>query len=100
VGEKRYYHEIEDWSMDNSGYFLIRVDLERGLLEAAHCKKLGIIDKIFEGKKPQDIYYEIHKEGLISRIDHAAYLGKELCKAHIALKQGIKYVQDSELEFD
>ena len=93
------YHEIEDWSMDKNGYFLIRVDTERKILELAHCKKLGIVDSIFEGKKPQDVYYELHKANLISRIDHAAYVGKELYKAYIALQKGLTYVQDSELEF-
>ena len=93
------YHEIEDWSMDERGYFLIRVDKGRDVLELAHCKELGIVDCIFEGKKPQDIYYELHKAGLISRIDHAAYVGKELHKAYIALKRGLEYVQDSELDW-
>lgn len=96
VGE---YDEIEDWSMDEKGYFLIRVNRERKILELAHCKKLGVIDCIFEGKKPQDVYYELHKAGLISRIDHAAYVGKELHKAFICLQKGLEYTQDSELVF-
>ncbi len=93
------YDEIEDWSMDEKGYFLIRVNKEKKIIELAHCKKLGIVDSIFEGKKPQDIYYELHKAGLISRIDHAAYVGKELYKAYLSLHKGIEYVQDSDLEF-
>jgi len=38
------------------------------------------------------------KAGLISRDDHAAYLGRETLKAETALKLGIPYVQDSDLE--
>ncbi|MFP4558915.1 MAG: DUF4346 domain-containing protein, partial [Archaeoglobaceae archaeon] len=33
------------------------------------------------------------------RLDHAAYLGRELKKAEIALKLNKNYVQDSELNF-
>ena len=38
-------------------------------------------------------------KGLISRLDHAAYLGRELKKAEIAAKLGKNYVQDAELNF-
>jgi len=32
--------------------------------------------------------------GLVSRWDHAAYLGSELTKAEIALRTGKEYIQD------
>ncbi|MBI2105482.1 DUF4346 domain-containing protein [Candidatus Woesearchaeota archaeon] len=41
----------------------------------------------------------INKKKLNIRKDHCAYLGRELQKAYIALKKGIKYVQDDELKF-
>ncbi|HEX2172228.1 MAG TPA: DUF4346 domain-containing protein, partial [Dehalococcoidia bacterium] len=34
---------------------------------------------------------------LVSRMQHAAYLGRELAKAETALKYGMKYVQDDPL---
>jgi dihydropteroate synthase len=34
---------------------------------------------------------------LVTRLDHAAYLGNELAKAEIALKTGKSYVQDNSL---
>jgi len=37
------------------------------------------------------------KNKLISRFDHAAYLGRELFKAEIALAKGLPYTQDSPL---
>lgn len=40
------------------------------------------------------IYEEILRRNLISRMEHAAYLGMELEKAEIALKLNKKYVQD------
>ena len=36
--------------------------------------------------------------GLISRMEHAAYLGKELEKAYLALKYTLQYVQDDPLD--
>jgi dihydropteroate synthase len=34
--------------------------------------------------------------GLLSRLDHAGYLGRELTKAKLALDLGWNYVQDEE----
>ena len=39
------------------------------------------------------LYKMIIKSDLVSRLDHAAYLGKELIKAELALKLGMSYVQ-------
>jgi dihydropteroate synthase len=36
----------------------------------------------------------IIKKGLVSRVEHAAYLGAELQKAEISLKLGKNYLQD------
>jgi tetrahydromethanopterin S-methyltransferase subunit A len=33
-------------------------------------------------------------EGLVSRAEHAAYLGKELARAEEALKSGREYIQE------
>ena len=49
------------------------------------------------GKSAEDLYNEILKRKLLFRLDHAAYLGKELAKAEIALALGKNYVQDEEL---
>ena len=39
-------------------------------------------------------YSEKNKKGWFTRLDHAAYLGKELKKAEIALATGTDYVQE------
>ena len=44
--------------------------------------------------------YKTIDKGFLSRLDHAAYLGKELQKAYLALKLGLAYQQDSELKID
>ncbi|MEM3426463.1 MAG: DUF4346 domain-containing protein, partial [Thermoproteota archaeon] len=43
------------------------------------------------------LYRRILNENLVSRLDHAAYLGKELTRAEIALREGKPYVQDKAL---
>ena len=57
----------------------------------------GKLNSIIFGKDALSIGQTIIREGLISRIDHSLYLGKELMKAEIALKFGLRYEQCSEL---
>jgi dihydropteroate synthase-like protein len=46
------------------------------------------------GKTADVIYSKIIELGLVSFLDHAAYLGGELAKAEIALRTGKEYIQD------
>ena len=82
-------------------YFLIRLDRKNNNIEVVFCnEKNNVILKVV-GKKPVEIYQTmINKEKLPIMKDHVAYLGRELQKAYIALKQGLDYVQDEELDFD
>ncbi|MFN3384446.1 MAG: dihydropteroate synthase-like protein [Archaeoglobaceae archaeon] len=51
------------------------------------------------GERAKEIIDTILKLGLVSRLDHAAYLGRELMKAEIALRLGKNYIQDRDLNF-
>jgi dihydropteroate synthase-like protein len=51
------------------------------------------------GRNAKEVYDTAIERNLISRLDHACYLGKELMKAEIALKLGKNYVQDRDLDF-
>ncbi|MEK6917236.1 MAG: DUF4346 domain-containing protein [Nanoarchaeota archaeon] len=92
------YHPIKDWVMDPKGYFLVRFNKQKQLLELGHCIQDNVIEFMITGKTPQEVYFTACEKGLISRLDHAAYLGKELEKAYLAMKYGLEYVQDEELE--
>jgi tetrahydromethanopterin S-methyltransferase subunit A len=99
---KGSYHQLKDWVMDPKGYFLIRINSRLKRLEAGYCPKLPRkgrhgVKVMITGRTPQEIYFTAAKRGLISRLDHAAYLGKELEKAYVAMQLGLKYVQDDEL---
>lgn len=50
--------------------------------------------KAIRGKRWQDILYTILKEGGVSLMDHAGYLGAELFKAELAIRYGRSFEQD------
>ena len=85
---------------DKAGSFKIRVEhaisVKDSYIVATHFKKTKPTIS-FEGKKASEIYEEIIEKGLVTRLDHAAYLGKELEKAEIAMLTGKEYVQDFDL---
>ncbi len=84
---------------DRTGFFRIWVDRDRGEICAMHFKwdDPRRPDVTICGEKASDVYLEIFDLGLVSGYSHAAYLGKELGKAELALKLRKSYVQDSEL---
>jgi dihydropteroate synthase len=91
------YDSYKDFEMDPKGYFLIKIYPEDNKLGIRYCDPQThkpVVD-IF-GKTPQECYFTAIERGLVSRMDHAAYLGKELMKAFVCLKQGKEYEQDSE----
>ena len=94
------YDRIRDWKMDPAGYFLIRINREEGTIEAGFCKASNKVEKVIIGKTAIEVFNTIIRENLVSSLQHAADLGAELQKAEIALKQGIKYIQDDPLDFN
>ena len=99
------YHKIKDWKMDPKGYFLIGVDKKKNFIQVGYCKftKLGnspINDMVAEitGKTAIEIVNTLIRENYISSLQHAADMGIELCKAELALKYKLNYVQDRDLK--
>ena len=98
------YHKIKDWVMDPKGYFLINIDRKNDFLRVGYCKftKLGnnpVNDMVAEivGKTAIEIVNTLIKENYISSLQHAGDMGIELCKAELALKNNLDYVQDKDL---
>ena len=99
------YHKIKDWVMDPKGYFLIAIDKKNNLLRVGYCKftKLGkdsVNDMVAEivGKTAIEIINTLIKENYISSLQHAGDMGIELCKAELALRNNLDYVQDKNLD--
>ena len=101
------YHKIKDWRMDPKGYFLIRVDKKKKIIQIGYCKftRLGNSPNndmiaIVKGKTAIEIVNTLIREKFISTLQHAADMGIELHKAELSLKYGFKYIQDKDLEIN
>ncbi len=79
---------------DPAGYFVLYPDRRRRLLSLAHSRHDGVLDALIEGNQAAELYTVAIDRGLLSRLDHAAYLGRELARAEGALSTGEEYVQD------
>lgn len=98
---KAEYDDSKEFVLDSAGYFLIRLDRKNKNIEVAFCNERNKIVLKVTGIKPIDIYQTIiNKENLPIRKDHAAYLGRELEKAFLALNFDLEYVQDDELDIN
>jgi len=95
------YDAIKNFHRDPAGaYVLIRCDRKGPFIEVAVCDQKHTITTVFRGHKAQDLYYTMfqyekkHHLSWFKRPDHMAYLGKELKKAELALKDNEDYIQE------
>lgn len=81
--------------LDPEGYFIILTNSGRkNPLRVEHYKNSGALAHIIEGKDSATLCADLIEKKLVSRLDHAAYLGRELVRAENALRQGTRYIQD------
>jgi tetrahydromethanopterin S-methyltransferase subunit A len=80
---------------DPAGYFVIFVDRVRKVLNLEHYQNSGVLATIIEAKSAAETYMTAIDRKLLSRLDHAAYLGRELARAEEALRSGEPYIQDA-----
>lgn len=81
--------------LDPSGFFIIYPKKEEGRIYLEHYKTDGVLNEVIYGEDPISIAATAIERNLISRLDHAAYLGRELEKAYLSICYGLQYVQDS-----
>lgn len=74
-----------DFEHDPEGFFVIMLDREGKTVVCEHYTFDGELNEVIKGLTAEDIAYTAINRGLLSRLDHAAYLGKELSKAETAL---------------
>jgi dihydropteroate synthase-like protein len=91
--------KAETATLDPNGIFKITVDRNAKTIVALHFATAEAEKprNIIKGKTAETVYGKIIETGLVTRLDHAAYLGSELAKAEVALKSGKDYIQDSGL---
>jgi dihydropteroate synthase-like protein len=89
--------KLEPATLDSAGMFKIAIDRAQGVLAAVHFTSLDMAKPtcIVKGKTADGVYAKILELDLVSRLDHAAYLGSELAKAEAAMRTGKEYVQDT-----
>ena len=105
--------------LDPNGYFIIKIDLEKKQIILEHylntinkegyaldpktnkpikcdSKQIKSCNETFTGISAKEIGIAIteKRNDLISRIDHALYLGRELQKAEECLYKKLPYIQD------
>jgi dihydropteroate synthase-like protein len=77
------------WEMDPAGSF--RIGVANGKIVVRHDQVTLV------GESAREILVEIVDRGLVTRLDHAGYLGRELERAEMALRLGRSYSQDEPL---
>ncbi|MEJ2281700.1 MAG: DUF4346 domain-containing protein, partial [Candidatus Bathyarchaeota archaeon] len=89
-------NEFKQSILDEKGIFKIAVDNNNRLIVAMHFSDIQKNKPtiIIKGRTAEVVYSKIEEMGLITLLDHAAYLSRELAKAEIALDIGKEYVQD------
>ena len=80
--------------LDPAGYVVIVLDRKRRLLVVEHYENQGVLRTVVEGEDPVMMMATLLQQGLVTRLDHAAYLGRELTLARHALDEGSPYIQD------
>jgi tetrahydromethanopterin S-methyltransferase subunit A len=80
---------------DPAGYLVVHADAARQLLVIEHYRNDGLLTDVVEAGTATDGYTSVLAAGFVSRLDHAAYLGRELARAEHALRTGTRYRQDA-----
>ncbi len=108
-------------NLDPAGYFIIYLDREAGLICAKHYNNLvddqgfalhpetgerlsakcqdndQVATALYTGRTAKEVCVKLFEETQpcpVTHYNHAAYLGRELMRAELALVQGSDYVQD------
>jgi thymidylate synthase len=78
-------------NLDPMGYF--RVTLDEGEIIVEHRFE-DVTLKEYRGRTAMGLQHQIARDVALSDINHAIYLGRQLAKAEMALKDGREFVQD------
>ena len=82
-------------TLDKAGYFVVYPDVRAKRLIVEHYTNKGVLDCALEGNSTGALYVEAIERQLVTRLDHAAYLGRELARAERSLLDGRPFVQDA-----
>jgi tetrahydromethanopterin S-methyltransferase subunit A len=81
-------HTEADFVPDPKGYFLIEPNLQTKEMVVTHYETSGKATQKIRGRTAEELYHTIMRMGLVSRLEHAAYMGRELARAEVAIRTG------------
>jgi tetrahydromethanopterin S-methyltransferase subunit A len=84
-------HNME---LDKAGEF--RISVAAGRISVEHYNNKDELLRVVEGTSARSICLTLIRNGWISKLDHAAYLGRELSRAESALRNGDVFIQDTD----
>lgn len=87
--------EPQQLILDKAGYFVIYPDAREQKIILEHYSNKGLLNCVLEGRSSGALYSEAIARGLLTRLDHAAYLGRELARAENSLLSGVSFIQDA-----
>ncbi|MDO8281416.1 MAG: DUF4346 domain-containing protein [Thermodesulfovibrionia bacterium] len=80
--------------LDKAGYFVIMPFRNNKVILVEHYNYENKLLRVIEGKNSRELYFTIINNKWVSELSHAAYLGKELARAELSMKNNTKFVQD------
>lgn len=81
--------------LDKAGYFVVYPEARARRLVVEHYTNQGVLNCVLEGSSTGALYSEAIARELVTRLDHAAYLGRELARAEASLREGTPFIQDA-----
>ena len=87
--------------IDATGYFTFHLDRHQHQIVARHyaAGSTDVPTIELRGLTAQQLIDAILTRELVSQLDHAAYIGRELAKAELALITGRPFIQEAPLFF-
>src|SRR5437016_11088091 len=82
---------------DPKGYFVITIEPEQGEILLRHYLPNHTPAHEMRGRGATSMLLGLLRDGLVTQLSHAGYLGEELAKAQTALQFGLRYDQDRSL---
>ena len=82
---------------DPKGYFVISIEPDKGEIVLRHYLPDHTPAHEMRGRGAISMALGLLRDGLVTQLSHAAYLGEELAKAQTALQFGLRYDQDRPL---
>jgi tetrahydromethanopterin S-methyltransferase subunit A len=82
---------------DPAGYFVITLDRPDGRIVLRHYRSDNTPAHQMQGHSTEPMLAGLLRDGLITQLGHAGYLGAELAKAETALRLDLPYDQDRPL---